>query len=90
MKSRIHIRIFGEVQGVFFRAGAQEEARKLGVGGYVKNLEDGSVEVVAEGEVDKLESLLEWCMHGPDGASVTHCEYEWLPKTDEFRGFNIG
>ncbi|MFN7991652.1 MAG: acylphosphatase [Candidatus Micrarchaeia archaeon] len=89
MLSRISIRIFGDVQGVFFRAGAQSEARKLGLKGWVRNVEDGSVEVLAEGESDILEKLLEWCMHGPAGAAVSHAEYEWQGYMDEFKGFEI-
>lgn len=89
MRSRIHITIFGDVQGVFFRAGVQGEARKLGVAGWARNVEDGSVEVMAEGEPQSLEKLLEWCMHGPSGASVSRCDYEWLACQDEFKGFEI-
>ncbi len=89
MLSRIHITVFGDVQGVFFRAGVQGEARKLGVSGWARNAGDGSVEVMAEGDAEGLEKLLEWCMHGPAGASVSHCEYEWLACKDEFEGFEI-
>ena len=89
MRSRIHITIFGDVQGVFFRAGVQGEARRLGVGGWARNVGDGSVEVMAEGEAGSLEKLLEWCMHGPSGASVSHCEYEWLADRGEFERFEI-
>ncbi len=89
MRSRIHIRIFGDVQGVFFRAGVQGEALRLGAGGWARNVTDGSVEVMAEGEAQKLEELLAWCMHGPAGASVSHCEYEWLADKGEFDSFEI-
>ncbi len=89
MKSRIHILIYGDVQGVFFRAGTRSTAMELGVTGWVRNVEDGSVEVVAEGEKEKLERLLEWCSHGPAGASVTKVEQEWLENRDEFEDFRI-
>lgn len=89
MRTRIHITVFGDVQGVFFRAGVQGAARKLGASGWVRNKDDGSVEVTAEGEASALEELLEWCMRGPAGASVSHCEYEWLACLDEFDGFEI-
>lgn len=86
---RIRILIFGDVQGVFFRAGAQSEATRLGLVGWVRNLPEGSVEVVAEGEHDALKKLLEWCSHGPAGAGVSRVEEEWLPQSGEFRGFTI-
>jgi acylphosphatase len=89
MPSRIHIRIFGDVQGVFFRAGVQEEAQRLGLKGWVRNRDDGSVEVVAEGGTEALRELLEWCSHGPIGASVSRCEHEWLSGTGGFAGFEI-
>ncbi len=89
MLSRIHILIFGDVQGVFFRAGVQGEARKLGLMGWARNKPDGSVEVVAEGEPQALEKLLRWCRHGPAGASVSSCESEYLAGTGEFERFEI-
>lgn len=90
MKSRIHIRIFGHVQGVFFRAGTQDQARLMtGITGWVRNVEDGSVEVVAEGEKKNLGQLLEWCRHGPEGASVEKTEEEWKEYKGEFKEFRI-
>lgn len=90
MKARLQMRIFGDVQGVFFRAGTQDQARLLdGVTGWVRNAEDGSVECVAEGEKEKLEQLLEWCREGPSGATVEKVEHEWLEYKGEFKGFEI-
>jgi len=90
MKSRLHIKIFGDVQGVFFRAGTLDTVRKTGgITGWVHNAEDGSVEVMAEGEKKKLEALLEWCCHGPAGAVVDKTEHEWLEFQDEFRDFSV-
>jgi acylphosphatase len=65
------------VQGVFFRAGTADEAKKLGLRGWVRNNPDGSVEIVAEGARTQLEKLLEWCIHGPEGAKVSGIEYDW-------------
>ncbi|MEW6722624.1 MAG: acylphosphatase [Candidatus Micrarchaeota archaeon] len=89
MKERLHILVSGDVQGVFFRANAQNEARRLGLTGWVRNLEDGRVEAVAEGERNALEKFLEWCGRGPAGASVSGIESEWLAYQGEFRDFSI-
>ncbi len=90
MPARLHLVIFGDVQGVFFRAGAREEAGRIGgVTGWVRNTPEGAVEVLAEGEKGKLEELAEWCGHGPAGAVVERTEREWLPATGEFNDFRI-
>lgn len=89
MRERISVRIRGTVQGVWYRASAREEARKLGVTGIVRNLPDGSVEVVAEGHRPALERLLAWCHQGPPAAQVNLVDSEWLPPSGEFDGFKI-
>ncbi|MFH1393783.1 MAG: acylphosphatase [Candidatus Micrarchaeota archaeon] len=86
---RLHIIITGKVQGVFFRANAKEQADRLGVKGFVQNLCDGGVEVIAEGERKDLEELLDWCYHGPAEAKVTDIEFGWLQPKNEFRSFEI-
>jgi acylphosphatase len=68
---RVRVRVRGRVQGVFFRAEARERAVSLGVSGSIRNLRDGSVEAVFEGDEDRVESLVGWCRRGPAGASVT-------------------
>jgi len=87
--ARLHITVSGDVQGVFFRAGTQSEARKLGLVGWVRNVPGGAVEVVAEGERPALEKFLEWCSHGPAGASVAKTKHEWLEAKGEFGDFRI-
>lgn len=77
------------VQGVFFRANTVAAARRLSLSGFVRNLPDGSVEVIAEGEKEPLQSLLEWCSHGPEGASVSKIEHEWEKENNEFKGFSV-
>ena len=67
---RIRLIIRGRVQGVWYRGSAQEIARELGLTGWVRNLKDGSVELVAEGEVSALDALKEWCREGPPLARV--------------------
>jgi acylphosphatase len=85
--ARVHLRIYGQVQGVFFRASTEAEARRLGLTGWVRNCPDGSVEVVAEGRRDKLETLVAWCRHGPRHAQVDRVEIEWSEASGEFSGF---
>lgn len=64
------VRITGQVQGVGYRITCAREADRLGVGGSVRNLADGSVEVVASGPAESVAQLLEWCRRGPRGALV--------------------
>ena len=63
-KRRVHVWITGRVQGVFFRAYARDAAHLIGVTGWVRNLPDGRVEAVFEGESDKVERMIEWCREG--------------------------
>lgn len=69
-------RVRGRVQGVWFRAGTAEQATALGLRGHARNLEDGSVEVVALGEAQAVDSLLAWLRHGPPMARVAAVEVE--------------
>ena len=89
MDSAIHMLISGGVQGVFFRANTVSEARRLGLRGWVRNLPGGQVEVMAEGLRDALEKLLEWCSHGPAGATVSGVKSEWLDATGSFADFSV-
>lgn len=86
---RIHLNIYGKVQDVFFRAGCVREARLLGLTGWVKNLPDGSVELVAEGESKNLERFLDWCGKGPEKAIVKNIRKEWGDAEGEFDNFKI-
>ena len=67
---RLRIQVTGKVQGVFYRASTQAKAKELGLNGWVKNNQDGSVMIEAEGEDQKLEKLVEWCQRGPGAAQV--------------------
>jgi acylphosphatase len=67
---RIHAHATGRVQGVWYRAGTQEAARRSNVRGWVRNLPDGSVEAVFEGDADDVNSVVEWCRSGPPHAIV--------------------
>jgi acylphosphatase len=68
---RVRAVVAGRVQGVFYRDSCRSQATRLGVRGSVRNLADGSVEVVAEGERERVEELLVWCRTGPPRAMVT-------------------
>src|SRR5207248_2077486 len=68
--TRVHVLVRGRVQGVFYRAEARDRAESLRVAGWIRNLPDGSVEAVFEGEDDRVESMVAWCRRGPAGAGV--------------------
>jgi acylphosphatase len=68
---RVRAIVHGRVQGVFYRDSCRAEARRLGVRGWVRNRSDGTVEVVAEGQRDRVDEFLTWCRQGPPRASVT-------------------
>ncbi|MEK7849075.1 MAG: acylphosphatase [Chloroflexota bacterium] len=86
----VHAFVHGRVQGVFFRDFALRYAHSLGLTGFVRNLPDGeTVEVMAEGEREKLEQLLHHLEAGPRGAHVEMVEYEWYPPRGQFQGFTI-
>ena len=85
---KIKIKVFGYVQGVFFRYTTRKFARKLSLTGYVKNMPDGSVYIEAEGPKDKLNELLEFSKKGPKHAQVEKVEYEYLQPTNEFKEFD--
>ena len=87
--ARVHLKVLGRVQGVYFRASTVEEARRLCLTGWVMNCPDSSVEVVAEGEREQLEKLVSWCRSGPPGARVREVRAEWEASKEEFQGFFI-
>jgi acylphosphatase len=86
---RAHIIVSGLVQGVFYRATMQEVARSLGVTGWVRNLPDGRVEAVAEGDEEAVKKLIEWAWRGPRLARVENVEVKWEDYKGEFRDFYI-
>jgi acylphosphatase len=86
---RVQLFVRGRVQGVFFRAAAQREARRLGVCGWIKNRNDGSIEVVAEGDEDAIKEIISWAQHGPSAARVEQVDVRWKGYTGEFSEFRI-
>ncbi|MEM2908391.1 MAG: acylphosphatase [Candidatus Hadarchaeales archaeon] len=89
VKARAHVYVSGRVQGVFFRYETKERADELGVTGWVKNLPDGRVEAIFEGEKDKVEKMVNFCRAGPPGARVTKVEVFWEDYKGEFQSFSI-
>jgi acylphosphatase len=73
---RVHVFVAGRVQGVFFRASCAEEARALGVAGWVRNAPDGRVEAVFEGPDATVKAMVDWCRRGPAHARVDGVEVE--------------
>ena len=88
-RASLHAFVRGRVQGVFFRSFVERHARWLGLKGYARNLFDGRVEVVAEGEKAALEELLRQLHHGPPGARVDGVEVEWGEAEERFKEFTI-
>ncbi len=84
---RVHAFISGQVQGVWYRANTQEKAKQLGVCGWVRNLSDGRVELVAEGEPHTLQQLMQWCQRGPEKAHVESIDLSWCDSSGEFKDF---
>ncbi len=84
----VHMFVHGHVQGVFYRANTQKVAEGLGLTGWVKNCSDGSVEIHAEGNQEKLEELIEWCRQGPAMASVSNIDLSRI-ESEGLRSFDI-
>jgi len=84
----VHLFVHGRVQGVFYRAKTQKKAEGLGLTGWVKNCDDGSVEIHAEGSKVKLEELIEWCRKGPVLASVSNMDLNWV-ESEGLHSFDI-
>jgi acylphosphatase len=88
-KASLHAEVFGEVQGVGFRAFVLRRAMGLGLTGWVRNRSDGSVELVAEGSRAGLESLLADVGRGPSASTVERVESAWGDAAGEFRMFGL-
>jgi acylphosphatase len=86
---RVRLRVEGVVQGVFFRQATALEANRLGVSGAVRNLPDGSVEVVAEGGRPAVEALVAFCRRGPPAARVDAVEITWERPAGEAGPFAV-
>lgn len=88
-RERAHVYISGQVQGVFFRDSARERAGQLGLAGWVRNLPDGRVEAVFEGEPDNVREMIRWCEEGPPHATVEDIEAEFGDAREDIQGFEV-
>ncbi len=86
---RAHIWVSGRVQGVYYRATTCDVAKRLRLTGWVRNLPDGRVEIVAEGPEDALKALIDWCWEGPPLARVEDVEVKWEEPTGEYDDFRV-
>lgn len=89
MTARVHLVITGRVQGVWFRANTQKKAKTLDLKGWVKNLPDGRVEAVFEGEKEQIDRIIEWCKKGPSFARVDDVQIQWETPMGDFTTFTI-
>jgi acylphosphatase len=88
-KTRAHLHIRGRVQGVSFRYYALQEAQSVSVIGWVRNLWDGRVEALFEGEEAAVDHMVQWCHHGPQSALVEDVDIIWEEPTGEFSNFRV-
>jgi len=89
LKARAHVYVGGMVQGVFFRAETANLAHRLGLTGWVRNLPDGRVEALFEGEKAKVDEAVAFCQRGPPGAHVQDLDIRWEESRGEFRDFRV-
>jgi len=87
--TRAELLITGRVQGVFYRASAQQEGMRLGLLGEIRNLPDGGVEAIVEGPRDRIEEFVEWCKRGPPSAEVENVRVRWSKALGDFRTLMI-
>lgn len=86
---RVHVYIFGKVQGVFFRVHASDMAEELGLTGWVRNISDGRVEAVFEGGEGAIDAMISWCHRGSPNSRVEGVEVEQEEYRGEFSGFGV-
>ena len=89
MNARANVNLKGRVQGVFFRANTKKAALRFGVFGWVRNLPDGSVGAVFEGDKENIQNLIQWCKTQQPHAQVSGADVKWEEYTGEFHRFEI-
>lgn len=85
----VALRVTGRVQGVYYRQTCRSEARSLDLVGWVRNLADGSVEILAQGEPSAIDKLIDWAWSGPSGAVVSGVESETVATNDNLHDFHV-
>ncbi len=88
-QERAHVRISGEVQGVFFRDSTRQKAGELGLAGWVRNMPDGRVEAVFEGPSERVREMVRWCEEGPQHASVEDVDTNFESSGGDLEGFEV-
>lgn len=88
MKKSVRLYIDGTVQGVFFRAFVKQNAEKLNVKGFIRNLEDGRIEVFLEGDVDPMKKMIELCNKGPKHSIIRKVD-EKMERFQDFKSFKV-
>jgi acylphosphatase len=86
---RAHVRVSGQVQGVFFRDSTRKKAEELGLAGWVRNLPDGQVEAVFEGPSREVREMVRWCEEGPQHASVENVDKDFESAGGDLEGFEV-
>jgi acylphosphatase len=86
---RAHVRISGQVQGVFFRDSTRQKAEELGLAGWVKNTPDGQVEALFEGPSKRVREMVGWCEEGPRHASVENVDTDFEGASGDLEGFEV-
>jgi acylphosphatase len=86
---RAHVRISGQVQGVFFRDSTRQKAEELGLAGWVKNTPDGQVEALFEGPSERVREMVSWCEEGPRHASVENVDTDFEGASGDLGGFEV-
>jgi len=84
----VHLIVKGKVQGVFYRKSTRKQALELNLKGWVRNMDNGDVEIEAEGDEKTIREFIQWCTKGPEKAHVTEVLEEWVPLKG-FSDFNI-
>jgi acylphosphatase len=88
-QTQAHVFIAGRVQGVNYRYYTRQRAVELNLRGWVRNMMDGRVEAVFQGDQIQVEKILKWCEHGPPSARVTDVEVKWQKPSETFSNFDI-
>ncbi len=81
--------ISGRVQGVWYRASTKQEAQRLNLTGWVRNMPDGRVEAIAQGPKETIEALISWCYDGPEFARVESVDVTWVEPEEGFDSFEV-